>query len=124
HDDDWQTRQALLDLAQQVNARTARHADVRHQHLWLVVIERHQHVTRVGEAAHGKFLARQCLLEHKSDGLVVVNDPDGFHAVDWLGHPEPHGLPDRTSGQRYQDLEYRASGLAFTFDGALMLLNE
>ena len=28
----------------------------------------------------GELLARQRLLQHEADGLVVVNDPDGFHA--------------------------------------------
>ena len=46
-----------------------------------VVVERRQHVARVGEAADREVLARQRLLEHEADRLVVVDDPDGFHAA-------------------------------------------
>ena len=42
--------------------------------------ERGEHVPRVGEAAHRQIFARQRLLQHEADGLVVVNDPDWFHA--------------------------------------------
>ena len=81
HDDDRQPGVALLDLGQQLDAGAAGHADVGDEHLRLVVLHGGQHVARVGEAAHGQFLARQCLLQHEADGLVVVNDPDGFHAL-------------------------------------------
>ena len=44
------------------------------------LLQRGQHLARAGEAAHGELLARERLLQHEADGLVVVNDPDGFHA--------------------------------------------
>jgi hypothetical protein len=81
HDDHGQARMALLDLGQQVDARAAGHADVRHQHLRRLVVQRDQHVLGIGEAAHLEVLAGQRLLQHEADGLVVVNDPDRFH---WL----------------------------------------
>jgi hypothetical protein len=81
HDDHRQARQPGLHLAQQVDARPTGHADVGDQHLRLVVVQRGQHVARVAEAAGGELLARQRLLQHESDGLVVVYDPDGFHAA-------------------------------------------
>ena len=40
HHDHRQAGQSLLDLAQQIDARAPGHADVRHQHLRLVVVER------------------------------------------------------------------------------------
>src|SRR5690606_5578600 len=73
HDDDRQPREARLDLAQQVNARATRHANVRDQHLRLVVFKGRQHVTGIGEAAHWQVFARQSFFKHKADGLVVVN---------------------------------------------------
>jgi len=81
HDDDRQPRVLGLDLGEQVDAGPAGHADVAHQHLRSIVFQCRQHVARVGEAAHGQFLAGQRLLQHEADGLVVVNDPDGFHAM-------------------------------------------
>ena len=118
----------LLDLAEQLDARAARHADVGHQHLRLVVVERGQHVARVGEAAHRELLARQRLLEHEADRLVVVDDPDGFHAqpvsrdlaIGCAGR-RPPGI---RSGQRNHDLEHRPARLALAFDRALVLLHE
>ena len=84
HDDDRQTRQALFHLLQQIEAGTTRHADVAHEDLRTFavagVIEGGNHLLRMGEAAGGQFLARQRLLQHKPDGLVVIHDPDGFHA--------------------------------------------
>jgi hypothetical protein len=75
------TRVALLHLRQQLDAAAAGHADVAHQHLRRVVLQRLHHLLGVGEGAHTVLLARQRLLEHESDGLIVVDDPDGFHAV-------------------------------------------
>jgi hypothetical protein len=36
----------------------------------------------------GELLARQRLLEHEADGLVVVDDPDGFHGGWPPGRPK------------------------------------
>jgi hypothetical protein len=88
---------AFADLAQQVDARAAGHANVGHEHLRLVVVERGEHVARVGEAAHRELFACQGLFQHEADGLVVVNDPDGFHAVSavalFLASFTPRGRP-------------------------------
>jgi uncharacterized protein YoaH (UPF0181 family) len=81
HDDDRQLRQARLELRQQVQPRAAGHADVADQHLRLVaVVQRRHDVAGVGEAAHRELLARERLLEHEADRLIVIDDPDGFHA--------------------------------------------
>jgi hypothetical protein len=79
HDDHRQVAMPGLDLRQQLDARAAGHPDVGHQHLRRLVLERREHVARVGEAAHREFLARQRLLEDEADRLVVVDDPDGLH---------------------------------------------
>ena len=82
HDDDRQAGVALLHRAEQVDAGAAGHADIAHQHLRLVAaVERRHHVARVREAADRVFLARQRPLQYEADRLVVVNDPDGFHAL-------------------------------------------
>jgi predicted protein tyrosine phosphatase len=75
-----QPRQPRLDLAQQVDARAAGHADVADHDLRFVAVQRGQHLACAGEAAHRELLARQRLLEHEADRVVVVDDPDGFHA--------------------------------------------
>ena len=84
HDDDGQTRQFLFDLFQQIQARATGHADVTHQHLGAhvitAVIERGQHLLRVDETAGGQALAQQCFFKNETDGLIVIHDPDGFHA--------------------------------------------
>jgi hypothetical protein len=80
HDDDRQPGQPLLDPGQQVDARGAGHADVADQHLRRLVVQRGQHLARIGEAAHLQLLARERLLQHEADRVVVVDDPDGFHA--------------------------------------------
>ena len=39
-------------------------------------------VDQIGQdKTYREFFARQRLLQHEADGLVVVNDPDGFHAL-------------------------------------------
>ena len=81
HDDHRQARMALLDLREQLDARAAGHADVRHEHLRRVIVERDQHVARIGEAADREVFASQRLFQHETDGLVVVNDPDGLHSL-------------------------------------------
>ena len=67
-------------LAQQVDARPARHADVADHDLRFFAVQRVQHLARAGEAAHRELFAGQCLFEHEADRVVVVDDPDGFHA--------------------------------------------
>jgi hypothetical protein len=80
HDDDRQRRLAALDLGQQLDATAAGHADVADQHLRRVAgVQRGQQLARVGEQAHRQLLALQRALQHEADGLVVVDDPDGFH---------------------------------------------
>ena len=85
HDDDRQARQALLDLRQQIQPRTTGHADVTHQHLWTALralgFQRLQHLARVDEAAGGQRLTLERFLQHKADGLVIVNDPDRLHGA-------------------------------------------
>jgi hypothetical protein len=81
HDDDRQVAMPRLDLREQLDARASGHADVGDEHLRLLVLERREHVARVREAADGELLARQRLLEHEADRLVVVDDPDGLHAI-------------------------------------------
>jgi hypothetical protein len=80
HDDDGQAGVAFLHLGQQVDAAAAGHADVADQHLWCIVFQRLQYLTRAGEAARLEVFPCQRLLEHEADGVVVVNDPDRFHA--------------------------------------------
>jgi len=77
------SRVALLHGAEQVDAAAARHADIAHQHLRRIVFQRLEHLARAGEAAHAEALALQRLFQHESNGLVVVDDPDGFHAGSW-----------------------------------------
>jgi hypothetical protein len=40
-----------------------------------------EHFARVGEAAGGKVLAQQGLLQHEADGLVIINYPDRLHGA-------------------------------------------
>ena len=83
HDDDGQTRQALLDGRQQIQARATRHADVADQHLWAIAVtfcvQCLEHLARVGEAAGGQAFAQECFFKHKANGLVIVYDPDRLH---------------------------------------------
>src|SRR5206468_6427521 len=65
------------------------------------------------EAAHGELLARQSLLAHEADRLIVVDDPDGLH---------PRGRLMGSEGD--DDLEDRPFRLAFELDGAMVLLDE
>jgi hypothetical protein len=53
HDDDRQVGQLLLDLAQQIQARAAGHADVADQHLGLVVGQRRQHLAGLAKLRTG-----------------------------------------------------------------------
>ena len=66
HDDDGQTRQALLHFCQQIQTRTTRHANVADQHLRpfaaFIRVQRGQDLARVGKAACGQTLAQQSLL--------------------------------------------------------------
>jgi hypothetical protein len=84
HDDHGQAGQLFLDLAQQVQARAPRHADVADQDLRAVLVggfQRLEHFAGVGEAAGGKVIAQQGLLQHEADGLVIINDPDRLHGA-------------------------------------------
>ena len=107
HDDHGQARQLLFDLVQQVQARPTRHADVADQHLRAqfirVVGQCGQHILRIGKTAGGQVFTQQRLFQHKADGLIVINDPDGFHAYvsflpaaqgRWLDCPL-HPRPDK-----------------------------
>ena len=83
HHDDGQCGQALLHAVEQVQSREAlriRHADVADQHQGLAIlgglVECGQHLAGAREARHGKLVARQRLLQHEADGLVVIHDPD------------------------------------------------
>ncbi|VVE50226.1 hypothetical protein PEP31012_04666 [Pandoraea eparura] len=79
HDDDRQSRMSLLDRLQQLEPGTARHADVRDQHLRRVVFERRAGFARAGKAAHRQIGSRERLFEHPSNRLVVVYYPDRLH---------------------------------------------
>jgi hypothetical protein len=85
HDDHGQAGQFFLDLAQQVQARAPRHADVADQHLRAALVSRGfqglEHFARVGEAAGGKAIAQQGLLQHEADRLVIINYPDRLHGA-------------------------------------------
>ena len=85
HDDDGQARELFLDLGEQVQARAAGHADVADQHLGAAVVaaglQRLQHLARVDETAGGKAVARQGLLQHEADRLVIINYPDRLHGA-------------------------------------------
>ena len=85
HDDDGQVPAGFsLTLASKSRPGAAGHADVADTSTLRLVIDSSavKHVTRVGEAAHRQLPSRaKRLFEHKADGLVVVNDPDGFHGL-------------------------------------------
>jgi hypothetical protein len=66
-------------------------------------------------------LARQRLLEHEADGLVVVNDPDGFHAAAARLRCRVGRFMASGSGIR---LEVGPARNAVAFDRALVLLHE
>ncbi len=86
HDDHRQRRAARLDRGQQLDAAAAGHADVRHQHLRLLGLERGQHLARVRERARLELLAGQRALEDEAYRGVVVDDPDRFHALLQAGY--------------------------------------
>lgn len=125
HDDHGQTGHAHLELAQQVQARAAGHANVADQHQGQLLggrgIKGMQDLARVDKAAGGQALALQGFFEDKTDRLVIVHDPDGVGN----GH---HVLRVKTvvlrSGQWNQDFEIGPSGLAFKLDQAMVLLHK
>src|SRR6185369_170489 len=92
HDDDRQVAMLRLDRVEQVDPRSARHADVGHQDLRLAVLERGQDIARVREAAHRELLAGERLLEHEADRLVVVHDPDRFHPCPFVRSVQLKGM--------------------------------
>ena len=82
HDDDRQIRVVLLDVAQQVEAALARHADVGNHHLRpRAVLESRQHFVGGTEAPGRNVLPTEGLFQHPADGAVVVDDPDRIHGA-------------------------------------------
>jgi hypothetical protein len=79
HDDDGQAGLLGLDLLHELQAAHARHADVRHHRAGGFPVQGAQGRLGGVEDAVGQVFPRQGLLEHPSDGAVVVDDPDGFH---------------------------------------------
>jgi len=79
HDDDRQAGMAFFQLAQQFKAVAAGHADIGNQGDGRVVRQRIEHVGGLGETTGGDSGAGQGLFEDPADGLVVVDDPYGFH---------------------------------------------
>src|SRR5215470_10413 len=71
----------LLDALEEREPRGTRHPDVRHEHLRCVPLERGERVLGEAEGLVGDPLARERLLEHPTDGAVVVDDPDRFHGI-------------------------------------------
>ncbi|ABA47527.1 hypothetical protein BURPS1710b_2767 [Burkholderia pseudomallei 1710b] len=80
HDDDGQPRQPVVHRLQQLEPRAARHPDVGHEHLRRFLVERGERVAHVREAPRREALARERLLEHPADRLVVVYYPDRLHS--------------------------------------------
>ncbi|MNF17889.1 hypothetical protein D3C80_2216640 [compost metagenome] len=56
-----------LDGLQQVQARSAGHADIRYQHLRLVVFQRGQRIPHIGEAAREQAFTGQGLFQDPAD---------------------------------------------------------
>ncbi|MDR8732335.1 hypothetical protein FEQ05_05728 [Burkholderia pseudomultivorans] len=79
HDDDGQARQAFVHRLQQLEAGTARHPDVGHEHLRRLVIERGQRIAHVREALGREAVPGERLFEHPADRLIVVYYPDRLH---------------------------------------------
>ena len=68
-----------FNLLQQIQPGCAGHADVAHHHLRGVGFQRGQGILGGGEGAELDLFPRQRLFEHPADGVVIVDDPDGFH---------------------------------------------
>ena len=104
HDDDRQAGQFFLDAFEQVQARAARHADVAHQDLRAVFVGGYgqcgQYFARVGEAAGGQAFAQQSFFQNEPDGLVIVNEPNRFHAALSLVYHSNGGDRDQGRGIR------------------------
>jgi len=80
HDDDRQVGVILLDLAQQVEAAGAGHADVGNQHArQLSRRQRRQRLVGRAEAGALDAFASERLFQHPADRAVVVDDPDSIH---------------------------------------------
>ncbi|MNT73261.1 hypothetical protein D3C86_1879720 [compost metagenome] len=56
-----------LDGLQQVQARAARHADIGNQDLWLVILQRREHVADIGKTAREQAFTGKGLLEDPAD---------------------------------------------------------
>ena len=81
HDDHRQRRVLALDLAQQLDAVEARHADVRHQHLRAVELQLGHHLLRAAEQLARDAFAAERLLQHPANRTVVIDDPDRLHGA-------------------------------------------
>ena len=83
HDDDGQTREFLFNFFQQLQARTARHANVADQHQRRILVigrgQGREDIAWIGEAAGRQVFSQQCFLQHEADGLVIIYDPNRLH---------------------------------------------
>ncbi len=79
HDDDRQVRVVLLRFLQQLEARSAGHADVAHHHLRRFGIKRGERILRRSKRLECDVLARERFFEHPADRAIVVDNPDRFH---------------------------------------------
>src|SRR5260221_216387 len=81
HDDHGRGGQARAQLAHELEAGHARHADIAHHDLRGFLGELLERFARGAEGAVGDALAGERLLEDPADRAVVVDDPDGIHGV-------------------------------------------
>ena len=65
-----------LNLLEQIESAAARHSDVGHQHIRRVGAQRRERIVRAVEALREHAAALQRLLEHPTDGRIVVDQPN------------------------------------------------
>src|SRR6266851_2485049 len=76
HDDDGQTGPRHLNFLEQVESAASGHADVGHQYVGCVGAQCRQDIVGLIETLGGHAAAFQRLLEHPSDGGIVVDQPN------------------------------------------------
>jgi len=92
HDDDRQQRPAGAHAFEQSQTVDARHADIGHQHIRLLVAQRIKQLGGTFEGAHGHAVAREGFFQYPADRFIVVHHPD-LDGRPGLGHRNVHATP-------------------------------